>query len=491
MDARPWVTRALVVGGAIVPLALFLVSERRIAGTVGLPLDDSWIHLHFARNLAEGAGFAYNPGQPVAGSTAPLWTLAVAAVFVLTGPSLIVVKVLGVILAAAAALATAAAARAWGAPGLLAAAAGVALLWAGPIAWGALSGMEVPLAAFLAALALGVHARGPSRLVALIAALAALVRPEALVLAPLLALARPPRARRMAIFVAICAVVLAPAVAFSVMTVGTPVPATATAKVEGGLLGWLAGVREPLALTLVERPWAFGREWVAWLTATHGLLAALVVPAVVAVFLRHGPALGVPALALLFHPLAMALLAPYRGPAFQEGRYSAHVLPVALIVLASAAPAIRRRARPAIVAIWLGLALATLPAAASRYAWGVQNINAMQVRLGRWVDAHLPPHARLALNDIGAIAYVSRRHVIDLMGLVTPEIIPYRREGEVGVIRYVVETCPDYLIVFPTWFPDLTARHDLLEPVYRVRLERVEVVGGPEMVVYRMMRCTV
>jgi hypothetical protein len=75
------------------------------------------------------------------------------------------------------------------------------------------------------------------------------------------------------------------------------------------------------------------------------------------------------------------------------------------------------------------------------------------------------------------------------MGLVTPEILPYRRQGEDGVMRFVAETCPDYVIVFPSWFPRLTARADLLEPLHRVRLERVEVSGGPEMVVYRLRRC--
>jgi hypothetical protein len=106
------------------------------------------------------------------------------------------------------------------------------------------------------------------------------------------------------------------------------------------------------------------------------------------------------------------------------------------------------------------------------------------------VRANVPASARIALNDIGAIAYMSRRPVIDLMGLVTPDIIPYRRQGEAGVIRYVAERCPDYVIVFPTWFPQLTAR-PALEPIYRVRLERNLVSGGPEMVVYRVTRCPI
>jgi hypothetical protein len=93
------------------------------------------------------------------------------------------------------------------------------------------------------------------------------------------------------------------------------------------------------------------------------------------------------------------------------------------------------------------------------------------------------------LNDIGAIAFMSRYPVIDLMGLVTPDVIPYRRQGEAGVLRYVTERCPDHVIVFPAWFPLLSARRDLLEPIYSVRLARNEVAGAPEMVVYRVRGC--
>src|SRR6185503_3207469 len=132
-----------------------------------------------------------------------------------------------------------------------------------------------------------------------------------------------------------------------------------------------------------------------------------------------GRALGVAALALTVHPLAMALLAPYRGPAFQEGRYSTHLLPVAAVVLAAAAGR-SFRAKPLVLGLVLLASVVALAPAAERYAWGVQNINAMQVHLGRWLDAHTPPSATLAVNDIGAIAFFSRRPVVDLMGLVTP-----------------------------------------------------------------------
>ena len=87
-----WRADGLVVAAALLPLALFVAREWQIAGALGFPLDDSWIHLHFARNLAAGAGFSYNPGTPIAGSTAPLWTLLLGAGGLVVSPSLAMAK---------------------------------------------------------------------------------------------------------------------------------------------------------------------------------------------------------------------------------------------------------------------------------------------------------------------------------------------------------------------------------------------------------------
>jgi hypothetical protein len=206
---------------------------------------------------------------------------------------------------------------------------------------------------------------------------------------------------------------------------------------------------------------------------------------------------------LVLHPLAMALLAPYRAPSFQEGRYSIHLLPLALVVaiapltpLFSLSPGggegrvrgglgrVRGRAGWIAAAALLIGAVAALPSAARRHGWAVQNIEAMQVHLGHWVARHTPPTARIGLNDVGAIAYISRREVVDVMGLVTPAIIPFRREGEMGVLRYLEQACPDYLIVFPAWFPAISAMSERFHPVYRVRLAHNEVAGADELVVY-------
>jgi hypothetical protein len=349
--------------------------------------------------------------------------------------------------------------------------------------------MEVTLAALLVAGSLLAHAHGREFWTALCAALAAVARPEAIILVPLLVLARPLTVRRALLFAGVTAVVLAPAVGFSLATVGSPVPATASAKIEGGLLGWLSGVREPARVTWLSRPGEFFSAWVSWLWMTDWLLPVGLAAALVLVWRRRERALAVPALVLVAHPLAMALFAPYRDPAFQEGRYSIHLLPVAFVILAVALGPRLTRSRVALAVVYLAVTAVTLFPAATRYGWAVQNINAMQVHLGRWVAEHVPKHGVIAVNDIGAIAYVSRRKVIDLVGLVSPDIIRYRRAGEAGIMRYLVERCPGHVIVFPAWFPQMTARHDLLEPIYRVRLPHNTVAGADEMVVYRLIGC--
>jgi arabinofuranosyltransferase len=502
--------RTLAVAAPVAALALaiglFLLKTRQLAGGLGLeafPLDDSWIHMQFARNLAEGHGFSYNPGVPVSGSTAPLWTLALGGTFAMLGSHPGLAKILGIAATLGTAWLAGRLALIWTDRRDVALLASVLVALAGPMVWGALSGMEVALAALLVTAALVLHARGRAGAAGVTLGLAALARPEAAVLLPLCWLAGPLTGRRALRWGLPVAGFLAPWVVFNLATTGGPLPATAAAKIEGGLVGYLAGVREPLRTTLLERPWQFETEWVRWLWGADALLPILILPGLWWLGRRVGRAALVPASVLVLHPLAMAILAPYRAPSFQEGRYSIHLFPLVLVVAVIAltplfsssalAPSggqgeakgwVRRRLGWIASAALLTGAVAALPSAATRYGWAVQNIEAMQVHLGHWVAGHTPPTARIGLNDVGAIAYISRREVVDVMGLITPAIIPFRRDGETGVLRYLERVCPDYLIVFPAWFPAISEMADRFQPVYRVRLEHNEVAGADEQVVY-------
>lgn len=64
---------------------------------LSFPLDDPWIHLTFARNIIEYFSFSYFKNESVtAGSTSPLYTLIVAIGFLITKNEMILSYVLGV-----------------------------------------------------------------------------------------------------------------------------------------------------------------------------------------------------------------------------------------------------------------------------------------------------------------------------------------------------------------------------------------------------------
>ena len=486
--------------GAAFALGLgdFLLRERQLAGVMGFPLDDAWIHFQFARNLAAGEGFAYNPGVPVSGSTAPLWTLLLGALFRLVGAEPLLAKAAGIAGALAAAGLAARLALAWTADRSAAALAGVLTALAGPLLWGALSGMEVTLAAALVTGGVLAHAAGRDAGAAVLLALAVLARPESALVFVLVWASGSWSRRRASVFALALAVIVGPWIAFNLATTGSPLPSPAAAKIEGGVFGLLSGQRVAWWDNFALRPGRFFGEWVKWLDSVNALLPFMIPPGLWLLWRQGGRRLLFPAAALVLHPLAMALLAPYRGPGFQEGRYSIQLLPLAAAVASmplaalmswgaasSAPPSVAWRLPRAFAAGLVIAALAGLWPAATQYGWGVQNIEAMQVPLGHWVAANTPRDARLALNDVGAIAFLSRREVVDVMGLVTPDILPYRRDGELGVLRYLEGVaCPDYLIVFPGWFPRLTAMEERFTPVHRVRLARNTVAGAAEMVVY-------
>lgn len=475
----------LIVGAAALALALFLVAEGRIAGVAGLPLDDGWIHLRLASNFAAGHGFGINPGEPVAASTAPLWTLGLAGLLTLGLPGLAATKGLGVACYVATGLITRRLAAAVGLGPGLALGAGLAVVGLGRLVWGALSGMEVPLAAGLVALAAWAVVRDRPLVGAMLLGLATLARPEAGLLVALQALSARSVGdglRRLGL----AALVVSPQVLFSLKTVGRMVPTSAAAKVTGGAVGQVEGFGAAWGQTPTVAA-AYLREWVTVLQADHPALPVL---GFVGLVVLRGRPLHWLAMALVLHPLAVAVVAPYQGPGFQTGRYSAHLLPLAVVVgsagLARLLAWVPGRVLRAAVLGLLLLALAwRLPGAADAYAWGVQNINAMQVELGRWLAARTPRDALVALNDLGALTYFGDRRAIDLVGLGTPEVLTYRRQGPAGLLRYVEARCPAYLVIFPAWFPDLAARRDLFVPMTAITLTRNVVSGAATMVVYR------
>jgi hypothetical protein len=123
------------------------------------------------------------------------------------------------------------------------------------------------------------------------------------------------------------------------------------------------------------------------------------------------------------------------------------------------------------------------------YGREVDNIEDMQVAMGKWISRELPRDAVLAVNDVGAIAYFSRRRVLDTVGLISPQVLSYleaHSSRDAAVLAFLTDERPDYAVLFPDWYPGMVKDDRLFEPIHRVVLEQNLISGGDDMVVYKL-----
>ena len=499
----PWLASLLAIG--CLTLGVFaLTAYRFTGGQGGVPLDDAWIHFQFARNLARGDGLSFNPGHPTSGSTAPLWTLLLAVAYFVGGDF----PVAGQLLSGACFLAALAATYALGKrlTGSRWAAwlAGAVVAINGRLVWAGLSALETCLFAALSLLAISAHlsdraalrqAQGDARhyrlRTAALFGLAALARPEGYLLFTL-ALAdflfaltiqgdEPWRARwrRLPILPTLLfAAIVLPYLLFSLHTSGHLLPNTYHAKAIVNLLPDRDFLSVAARYLILDNP----------LLLPFYLFGLILL-------IEHAPLLSLWSIGL---PLAYAFL---RAVLYQHGRYLIPLIPCNAIIgvvgllearRLAAQRGLRWRGSQTTIAVLVSLLVVggtgwRLPEMAHFYTRNVNEINKMHVALGHWVAEHTPPDAILALNDIGAITYISERPVVDLAGLVTPEVVPVLRtlDRDSRLVDFMAEQGVQYVIIFPNWFPGLAARDDVLEPVHQVTLEHRNVTGGQTMVVYR------
>ncbi len=115
------------------------------------------------------------------------------------------------------------------------------------------------------------------------------------------------------------------------------------------------------------------------------------------------------------------------------------------------------------------------------YAEDVRFIESEMVTSAKWVAAELPPNSLIAAHDIGALGYYGQHPLVDLAGLVSPEVIPFLRD-EHQLAHYLNVRCVDYLVAFPDWYPNLTSS---LQQVYTTGAPYAPAMGGTNMTVYR------
>lgn len=501
---------AIFLGLLVVHLvvASFFISSNATgtdAAWSGFPLDDAWIHMVYSRSLAETGVPCYNDGEPENGFTSPLWMIAGAVPQLLdrlTGVSAVSgVKVMGLLFGWLAACAMTS--LLLGAGGKLQSAVfGGVLVAASPVmVFASLSGMEVTLTAFVMLSAFGAF-RGRAYLGAgIFAALAVLARPECVLLFGLLPvvylMAGRGRGKEAAgtvrgdllRLVVPGSVVMALWAIWSLSVAGRLLPNTFYAKKQDGdyldpteffdvirealekIPFWAAVAMGVLVLAGLARIVTLGRGESVRNSAKRAAAGKDASRAVASLF---GLVLVMFGVGFVFAICASREMSEGSTDYYYWWRYLVPAVPFMFVPVAFgldwlSRTGLGRGARNGAIAVGIVAALlacsgmlANVKATAAHFAWNCQNINEVQVELGQWINNKLPPDATIAVNDAGATRYFGHRKTIDLLCLNRHQGLAEMEQGTAfpmirlpEKVKWLVDNEIDYLVVFPSWFPDI------------------------------------
>jgi len=398
--------------------------------------DDYFIYQQYARNLKESGLPAFNPGEPSYGFTSPLWLGALGLGFQAARPHVFPKLLCWLLYAAAAGLFLRFAVRRFGAEAGIT---GLLLLGFNPWVWRwSLSGMETTAALLGAVLFLCAWAE-EKQWAWIPLALLPLLRPE--LLAWTLAGAAVYVWRKQPLRAALSLLPVAAWFIAARAIFGQWFPNTAHAKAAGFSLtaAWNALEKAILTLQPVD-------------------LAALVLAAWALVAWRR---LERPWKEVLLLCVLLGALFTVKGVNVHT-RYLVPLFPLTIaLFLATTRRYPRLRRGLAAFSLLVSLAQTALWVYPATRAY-MESGKRVNVAIGRWLKQNTPTDSRVFLWDIGAIAFESRRYVIDMNGLIDGDIFHRKQPFPRIVARQMAKT--DSRI--PHYFVDVHYRERRVEGAF-------------------------
>jgi len=478
-----WISIVVAIAAIIVALEFLAVVLQHT--TFGLPIEDAYIYLNYAKQFGRAEPFTYfSGGGYSAGSTSPIWPMVLAPFWTLgaRGGALVWVSffMCTALYAATCVFSCLLFRRIFGAlTGGVAAGCAIAIA---PFAFTALSGMEVALASSLlfAAIYQLYSASGtgpPSKTLGVTLACLALSRPEATIIVTFIVLwhgVHRLRAREWRAAAWWAAPMLAPLawIVANRLLAGNFFPNTGVAKSHFYLPGfdwtyWWAAVTK-LTYEMYEGLFQKPTSPLVWPRVVEVLWFVGAVRLLLWAYKSKKLLVGI---LIVFAPigLLLAVIASSGSWAFHNYRYISAAFP---LIMATAACAIaplpipdRIRATPWIHRVWAVLVLAGLAlfgrdayapmrADMDLYAQNVTDLNAQVVRLGRYIHDKLP-NAHIMFHDAGAIAYYGDRPVYDMLGLITNRQANVANNGPGSRFEFLEslppERRPTHFAYYPGW----------------------------------------
>jgi len=467
----------------------------------GFTLDDSWIHLQFAKTIYEGTPWEYSPGYPSTGSTSPLWSLILSSLFYIYsdpiglawGVYIISICfyiassfVVGTIVSNYTQSVT------WGVLAII----GFVIIPRNT--WLMLSGMETPLFVFVLLISIIVLDRVETKydlLLGILVGVAYLSRPEGIIVAfgvPIRFLIlgykrKLNKTRIVTLFVSagLAALVALPWILHCLSVTGLPLPDTFYAK-----------VHTPSESEIDA--WNFW--WTLFVRQMPFLLLGVFLGIILIVKGKPFPWLFAVVLTVLYR-----LSAPYAS-LINNNRYLLPIFDLFYIVaVISVAWTLEivlvgifhfvKSPDVKLIAVTFTLFILIIPLIpsfidqATYYGRAVKTVNDLHVNIGYWMAENTPEDAVFATHDAGAVRFISNRSMIDLAGLVSPDIIHGNMTPR-ETLSYLREKGCTYFVYFNDlfYFWTLFLPSAAYEMVYTVTIPPEVHVGGgrPTMSVYQI-----
>jgi hypothetical protein len=129
----------------------------------------------------------------------------------------------------------------------------------------------------------------------------------------------------------------------------------------------------------------------------------------------------------------------------------------------------------------ISILLIFLALGANAYSQDVAIIESEMVDTALWVNSNIPKTSVIAAHDIGALGYFCDYDLIDLAGLISPEVIPFISDEE-KLESFLYSKNVEYIVVFPNWYSNLVDRKKV---VYQGIYSFSSQAGGENMTVYK------
>jgi hypothetical protein len=477
---------------------------------IGLPLDDGWIHLVYARSLAQEGWFNFNPGAAEAGMSSPLWVILLAVVYKVFTPlgispqwcakGLSLLCAMGVPMAAYHLALSFELNKKW------AWFAGLAVILEPNLAYGNVAGMEVPLFTLLALLGLWLSRGDHPALAGIVLGLGVITRGEGALTAMLIgffALLPVFLKRREATLITgeelglgirlfLPSLLLGGAWALYNYSInGHPLPNTYFVK-HNFALGWI----NP------ENAWNILRGYMGHLALFSGWALMVTLGLMAAAFwslwqskrlLAAAPLLLIPVVQLYAFSINIKVIADEFPWTYFARRYMDFLLPLWIILLSMGAACLwgsvtRARARWTIFAAPVAALLALVMISRNvfdlhgylieQYSWNTENVEQVNVAMGKWIGQNLPANAVIGVTDAGAMRFWSRpdQKIIDFLGLNCVTCI-----GR-PMLELIADMRPEYLAVFRPALTDAFSYEEL----YSIRVGYNTILGGNELVAVKL-----